>query len=162
MRAHHRFTSSRIISRAVALAIVACTITLAGCAGVENLSGASDGGTVGGGTGGVIGTGGGGSQASALAGNWTRALLVEGPNGDVHESRTNWEFRSDGSAIRQVIAWNWTSGYYDTLSSVAQWTTSGSNITITYIAGNSGTLTLAWRVDGDVLTLGPDQFARVR
>ena len=163
MRVRNRFTSTRIISRAVALAISACTLVLAACAGVEIVSGTSGGGTTGGsgGTGGVIGTTG-GSQANALVGSWTRALLVEGPNGDIHESRTNWEFRSDGSAIRQVIAWNWTSGYYDTLSSVAQWTTSGANITITYIAGNTGTLTLAWRVDGDVLTLGPDQFARVR
>jgi hypothetical protein len=164
MRAHHRFTIDRAIARGVALMLAAGVFTLAACAGVENLSGAGGGGTTGGGggTGGVIGTGGGGSQASILVGSWTRALLVETPDGDIHESRTNWEFRSDGSAIRQVIAWNWTTGYYDTLSSVAQWTTSGANITITYIAGSSGTLTLAWRVDGDVLTLGPDQFARVR
>ena len=162
MRIFHRFISARHF-RSVALAIVA-GVALTACAGVENLSGVGGGGTTGGtgGTGGVIGTGGGGSQSSALLGSWTRALLVEGPDGDIHESRTNWEFRSDGSAIRQVIAWNWTSGYYDTVSSVAQWTTSGGNITITYIAGSTGTLTLAWRIDGDVLTLGPDQFARVR
>ena len=163
MRTSHRFISGRR-ARSVALAIAAGLFALSACAGVENLSGAGDGGTSGGsgGTGGVIGGGGGGSQSSALLGSWTRAILVDGPNGDIHESRTNWEFRSDGSAIRQVIAWNWTSGYYDTISSVAQWTTSGANITITYIAGSTGSLTLAWRVDGDVLTLGPDQFARVR
>lgn len=162
MRTRHRFISARR-ARGFALAIVAGVFTLSACAGVENLSGAGDGGTTGGtgGTGGVIGTGG-GSQSTALVGSWTRAILVEGPDGDIHESRTNWEFRSDGSAIRQVIAWNWTTGYYDTVSSVAQWTTSGGNITITYIAGSTGTLTLAWRIDGDVLTLGPDQFARVR
>lgn len=163
MRVHHRFTV-RGHARIVALAVVACVFALAACAGVENLSGAGDGGTAGGGggTGGVIGTGGGSTQSSALLGKWTRALLVEGPDGDIHESRTNWEFRSDGSAIRQVIAWNWTTGYYDTISSVAQWTTSGANVTITYIAGSTGTLTLAWRVDGNVLTLGPDQFARAQ
>jgi hypothetical protein len=149
MRTSHRFISGRR-ARSVALAIAAGLFALSACAGVENLSGAGDGGTSG------------GSQSSALLGSWTRAILVDGPNGDIHESRTNWEFRSDGSAIRQVIAWNWTSGYYDTISSVAQWTTSGANITITYIAGSTGSLTLAWRIDGDVLTLGPDQFARVR
>ena len=163
MRTSHRFISGRR-ARSVALAVAACVFALSACAGVENLSGAGDGGTNGGtgGTGGVIGGGGGGSQSSALVGSWTRAILVDGPNGEIHESRTNWEFRSDGSAIRQVIAWNWTTGYYDTISSVAQWTTSGANITITYIAGSTGSLTLAWRIDGDVLTLGPDQFARVR
>jgi hypothetical protein len=164
MRDGHRSTSVHAFARSLVLALTACVLALSACAGVEDLSGVADGGTTGGsgGTGGVIGTGGGGSQSSALVGSWTRALLVEGANGDIHESRTNWEFRSDGSAIRQVIAWNWTTGYYDTVSSVAQWTTAGANITITYIAGSSGTLTLAWRVDGDVLTLGPDQFARVR
>jgi hypothetical protein len=164
MRAHQRFITARGSGRVLALAVVASLVALSACAGVENLSGAGNGGGTGGGggSGGVIGGGGGGSQSSVLLGSWTRALLVEGPNGDIHESRTNWEFRADGSAIRQVIAWNWTTGYYDTLSSVAQWSTTGANITITYIAGSSGTLTLAWRVDGDVLTLGPDQFARVR
>ena len=97
-----------------------------------------------------------------MLGKWTRAILVAGPDGDIHESRTTWEFRADGSGIRYVTAWNWTEGIYDTVSSVAQWTTSGATITITYIAGSTGTLTLGWRVDGDILTLGPDQFARVR
>jgi hypothetical protein len=150
MRDGHRSTSVHAFARSLVLALTACVLALSACAGVEDLSGVADGGTTG------------GSQSSALVGSWTRALLVEGANGDIHESRTNWEFRSDGSAIRQVIAWNWTTGYFDTVSSVAQWTTAGANITITYTAGSSGTLTLAWRVDGDVLTLGPDQFARVR
>ena len=48
------------------------------------------------------------------------------------------------------------------MSSVAQWTTSGSNITLVYIAGTSGTLTLDYRIDGDVLTMGPDQYARLK
>lgn len=163
MRAYHRFITARGHGRMLALAIIGSLFALSACAGVENLSGAGGGGgTGGGGNGGVIGGGGGGSQSAVLLGSWTRALLVEGADGEIHESRTNWEFRSDGSAIRQVIAWNWSSGYYDTVSSVAQWSTSGANVTITYIAGSTGTLTLAWRVDGDVLTLGPDQFARVR
>ena len=163
MRARHR--SIILLMRATPLAIALCIATLAGCAGVEVLGTDStlvgSGGT--GGTGGVVGGGGsGGAHASAMLGRWTRALLVEGPDGDIHESRTTWEFRADGSAIRTVTAWNWTEGIYDTIASAAQWTTSGSRIIIVYIAGTSGTLTLDWRVDGDVLTLGPDQFARVR
>lgn len=163
MRANHR--SLHRLTRSSTLATALFALALAGCAGVEVLGTDStlvgSGGTGGGGV--IVGGGsGGGSHASAMLGQWTRALLVEGPDGDIHESRTTWEFRADGSAIRYVTAWNWTEGIYDTLSSVAQWTTSGATITITYIAGSTGTLTLAWRVDGDVLTLGPDQFARVR
>ena len=163
MRANHR--SIIRLTRGAPLAIALSIATLTGCAGVEVLGTDSTlvgaGGT--GGTGGVIGGGGsGGAHSSAMLGQWTRALFVEGPAGDIHESRTTWEFRQDGSAIRSVTAWNWTAGIYDTVSSVAQWTTSGATITIVYIAGSTGTLTLDWRVDGDVLTLGPDQFARVR
>lgn len=162
MRAHHRLTGR--LTRPLALVAALTSFALAGCAGIETIPGPDStlvgtGGT--GGTGGVIGTGG-GSQSSALLGQWTRVVYVQTPDGDIHQSRTTWEFRADGSAIRAVTAWNWTEGLYDTVSSVAQWSTSGSTITIVYIAGSSGTLSLAWRIDGDVLTLGPDQFARVK
>ena len=173
MRAHHRFPPRlmrMLPPRSLRLAFVLGTLALgalalASCAGVEVLG--TDSTLVGGGGtngGGVVGGGGsgGGAHATAVVGRWTRALLVAGPDGDIHESRTTWEFRADGSSIRSVTAWNLTEGIYDTVNSVAQWTTSGSSITITYIAGSTGTLTLGWRVDGDVLTLGPDQFARVR
>lgn len=162
MSAHHRSSVLPGIIASLALVGAAGLFSLTGCAGVETLSGADSTFVgAGGGGGGVIG-GGGGSQSAALLGQWTRALLVETPDGDIHESRTTWEFRADGSAIRWVTAWNWTTGVYDTLTSVAQWSTAGSTMTIVYIAGTSGTLTLAYRLDGDVLTLGPDQFARVR
>ena len=160
MRPHpHGFTR---LTRALPVAAMFGATMLAACAGVEVLGNDSTLVGTGGGTGGVIGGGGGGSQSSALVGQWTRTLLVETPDGDIHESRTTWEFRADGSAIRTILAWNWTEGLYDTLTSVAQWSTSGSNLTIVYIAGTSGTLTLPWSVSGDVLTIGPDQFARVR
>ena len=160
MRAHHRLLC---LTRSLPAAALLSSLVLAGCAGVEVLGNDSTLVGTGGGTGGVIGGGGGGggSQASAIVGQWTRALLVETPDGDIHESRTTWEFRADGSAIRTILAWNWTEGLYDTLTSVAQWSTNGSNLTIVYIAGSTGTLTLPWSVNGDVLTIGPDQFARV-
>jgi len=161
MRAHHRsFTS---IARGVPLATALCAGLLAGCAGVETITTGDSAETGSGGGGVIVGAGGGsGSQSSAVVGTWTRALLVETPDGSIHESRTTWEFRADGSGIRTVTAWNWTAGIYDTITSVAQWSTNGATMTIVYIAGSSGTLTLAYRIDGDVLTLGPDQFARVK
>jgi hypothetical protein len=147
------------ITRVIALALTVGALATVGCAGVENLSGTGD--AISGGTSGLT-PGGGSTQGTGLLGQWTRAIFVQSPDGDVHESRTTWEFRADHSAIRSVTAWNWSSGYFDTLSSVAQWSTSGSKITIVYIAGSSGTLTLDYRVNGDVLTIGPDQFARVK
>ena len=160
----HRRVLGRL-TRLTPLAIALLAFALVGCPGAEVFGNDSTlVGAGGSGGGGVIGTGGsgGGAHASAMLGQWTRALLIEDASGEIHESRTSWEFRADGSAIRNVTAWNWTTGIYDTVGSVAQWTTNGATITITYIAGTTGTLTLDWRVDGDVLTLGPDQFARVR
>ena len=163
MRAHHR-CFIRLPARGLPVVAALCAGLLAGCAGVETITTGDSGvtGTTGGGI--LVGGGasGGGSQSSAVAGTWTRALLVETPDGSIHESRTTWEFRADGSAIRTVTAWNWTQGFYDTLTSVAQWSTNGSTMTIVYIAGSTGTLALGYRIDGDVLTLGPDQFARVK
>ena len=158
MFSRHHPASSRCASAISAVALCAAVVATSACAGVENLSGTTA--TTGTGTGGILG--GGGAQTNVLLGRWTRAILVQGSDGIIHESRTTWEFRADHSAIRNVTAWNWTDGYYDTLSSVAQWTTSGSNITLVYIAGTSGTLTLDYRIDGDVLTMGPDQYARLK
>lgn len=156
--AHYRASPTRS-ARGFMLAVALCALAVVGCAGVENLSGT--GGTSSTGTGGVT-PGGGSTQGTGLVGQWTRAIYVQTPDGDVHQSRTTWDFRADRSAVRTVTAWNLSSGYYDTISSVAQWSTNGSTITIVYIAGASGTLTLDYRVNGDLLSLGPDQFGRVK
>ena len=153
--------------RALGVAVVAACALQAACAGVEVISGAggAPGGSNGGsmvGTGGGSGTGGGGSASSAVLGRWTRVILLVADNGDAHESRTTWEFRQDGSAIRTVTAWNLSQGVYDVLTTVAQWSTSGSQLTITYIAPTTGIATFAYSIDGDVLTIGPDQYARLR
>ncbi len=145
----------------VALALAAAFV--ASCAGVENLSGTGSSGNGTGGT--LVGTGGsgrGGSVSTALFGTWTRAILLAADDGTIHESRTTWEFRQDGSGIRTVLAWNLTAGFYDTVVTVAQWRTAGSQLTLSYIAPTTGTAAFIWSVNGDILTIGTDQFARVR
>jgi hypothetical protein len=151
--------------RTVALnAVLAACALQAACAGVEVISGT--GGALGGSDGGtMVGTGagsGGGSTSSAILGRWTRVILLIADDGQAHESRTTWEFRQDGSAIRTVTAWNLSQGVFDTLTSVAQWSTNGSQLTITYIAPATGTATFSYSINGDVLTVGPDQYARLR
>jgi hypothetical protein len=147
--------------RIVALnAVLAACALQAACAGVEVISGT--GGALGGSNGGtMVGTGG-GSTSSALLGRWTRVILLIADDGQAHESRTTWEFRQDGSAIRTVTAWNLSQGVFDTLTSVAQWSANGSQLTITYIAPATGTATFSYSINGDVLTVGPDQYARLR
>ena len=146
-------------------AVLAACLLQAACAGVEVISGT--GGAPGGSGGTMVGTGvgsgtGGGSVSNALLGRWTRVILVIADNGDAHESRTTWEFRQDRSAIRTVTAWNLSQGVFDTITTVAQWTSSGSQLTITYITPVTGTATFSYSIDGDVLTIGPDQYARLR
>jgi hypothetical protein len=150
------------VRRLIALAaLVVSTGMVASCTGVDVLppdgSGSGTGGT-------VIGAGGntGSGTSPALLGTWTRAILLADGSGDVHESRTTWEFRQDGSAIRTVLAWNLTQGVYDTIVTVAQWRISGAQLTITYVAPATGTASFAYAVNGDILTIGPDQFARLR
>lgn len=150
---------SRVRRAALALALLAA----ASCKGVEivGTAGAPRGGTVfvgGGGAGGA----GGGEVSTALVGAWARTVVLAGADGNLYQSRTEWEFRADGSAVRRVTAWNVTQGFYDTLVAVAQWHTNGSMLTIAWISPSTGTFTLAWRVDGDLLTIGPDQYVRVR
>ena len=148
--------------RSIVLAFVAAW-SLGACAGVEVISGPGGTGT---GSGPIVGTGpvsgGGGSTSTQLLGTWTRAILLADDVGNVHESRTTWEFRQDGSAIRNVVAWNLTQGYYDTIVTVAQWRASGSQLTLTYIAPAMGTAAYAFSINGDILTIGPDQYARIR
>ena len=148
----------------VALSAVLVAALQVACAGVEVISGTA--GAPGGSTGGtMVGTGGGtggGSTSSPLLGRWTRVILLIADDGQAHESRTTWEFRQDGSAIRTVTAWNLSQGVFDTLTSVAQWSTNGSQLTITYIAPATGTATFSYAINGDLLTVGPDQYARLR
>ena len=152
------FRPSRWGRAALAVALLA----VASCKGVEVMGTAgARGGTVGLGGGTGAGGGGGGETSPALYGKWARVVVIQGSDGSLYESRTEWEFRSDGSATRRVTAWNVTAGLYDTLVAIAQWRTAGSMLTITWISPTTGAFSLEWRVDGDRLTIGPDQYTRV-
>lgn len=166
-----RFFTRRGRGVARGIALAAFVALASACpAGIEVAAPSQEPGTgtgIGGGTGTGTGTGTGsggggtGSTSSAILGRWTRAILFSDDAGNVHESRTTWEFRQDGSAIRTVTAWNITSGVYDTLVSVAQWRTAGSTLTITYLTPTTGTASFPWRVDGTRLTIGADEFTRI-
>lgn len=155
-----RFRGGRLLL--TSLLVLAAAVLASSCAGVEVISGSDGTGTGTGGT--VIGTGGGSgiTGSSLLLGRWTRAILLQDGSGSIHESRTTWEFRQDGSAIRTVLAWNLTQGFYDTVVTVAQWRTAGSQLTLTYLAPATGTAAFGFGVNGDILTIGPDQYARLR
>ena len=97
-----------------------------------------------------------------MLGTWARVVTLAASDGTVYQSRTEWAFNTDGTATRRVTAWNVTDGAYDTITASARWSTAGSTLTVTWLSPATGAFTLSWRVDGDILTIGPDQFARVR
>ncbi len=141
--------------------IVIATLIAAGCAGVEVMSPPpwSAGAT---GTGATGGAGGGTAPQALLIGTWTRAIYVEGLDGDLHESRTTWVFRSDGSATRTVRAWNISEGIYDVVVDVASWRVANGALTVTWVAPQSGSASFPLTVRQDLLQLGNEQYARVQ
>ena len=133
----------------------------AGCAGIEVMSPPPPAGSGTTGTGATGGSGG-SSPQTLLLGVWTRAIYVEGIDGDLHESRTTWDFRGDGSAVRTVRAWNVSEGIYDVVVNVAQWRVSNSSLTIAWVPPGSGSTTFQLKVERDLLQIGSEQYARVR
>lgn len=148
--------------RPVGVPVLATLVLLAAaCAGVEVISAPPAGSGVNG-TGVTSGAGGGTTPQALLVGSWTRAIYLEGPDGDLHESRTTWEFRSDGSAVRSVRAWNLTEGIYDVVASAARWRVANGSLAVTWLPPAAGAASFRLEVRQDVLFLDADQYARVR
>jgi hypothetical protein len=81
--------------------------------------------------------------------------------GDTHSSRTTWEFRSDGSATRTVVAENLSRGVRDVITARATWRTEGSTLVITFQPPDSGTSRFSFAIFSDVLTLDGRDFVRI-
>ncbi len=108
-----------------------------------------------------IGTGGSHSGQLALIGLWTRVVVITDNFGDTHSSRTTWEFRSDGSATRTVVAQNLSLGVSDVITARATWRTEGSTLVITFQQPDSGTSRFSFAIFSDVLTLDGRDFVRI-
>ena len=147
--------------RARSTLVLALCAMASACAGVEVISAPPPGSGTNG-TGVTGGAGGGATPQALLIGSWTHVTYLQGPDGDLHESRTTWEFRSDGSAIRSVRAWNLTEGIYDVVVGVARWRAANGSLTVTWLPPGSGAASFRLDVRQDVLFLDADQYARVR
>lgn len=109
-----------------------------------------------------VGTGkGSGSHHSAIVGMWTRVVVLADNQGTAHSSRTTWEFRSDGSATRTVIAQSLSTGVSDILTANASWHTEGSTLVITFRSPDSGTSRFGFAIFANVLSLDGRDFVRV-
>ena len=108
-----------------------------------------------------VGTSGSHSGQQALIGLWTRVVVITDNVGDTHSSRTTWEFRSDGSATRTVVAQNLSLGVSDVITARATWRTEGSTLVITFQSPDSGTSRFSFAIFSDVLTLDGRDFVRI-
>lgn len=102
--------------------------------------------------------GSGGSQPTVLVGRWQRTIIFNA-NGDTHSSETTWEFRSDGIAMRTVVARNLSQGFSDVTFSSGTWRANGRTLTITFTS--QGTVSFDFSVFGNVLTLNGQDFVRI-
>lgn len=101
------------------------------------------------------------AQSRVLLGRWRRILLFIGASGDAQASETTWEFRSDGTATRTVVATNISQGFSDTLIANARWSVNGSTVTISFVPPDSGIVQFSFIIDGSALTLDGRDFSRI-
>jgi hypothetical protein len=101
------------------------------------------------------------TRHNSLVGLWTRVVVITDGAGNEHSSRTNWEFRSDGSATRTIVTQNLTLGVSDVISANATWRTEGSTLVITFRPPENGTTRFSFFLFDDVLTLNGHDFVRI-
>jgi hypothetical protein len=146
-----RYRASILIARSLRIAGVVGALALLACDDVSARLGPGIN----------IGTGGSGSGRHALVGLWTRVVVLTDNFGDTHSSRTTWEFRSDGSATRTVVAQNLSLGVSDVIIARATWRTEGSTLVITFQPPDAGTSRFFFAIFSDVLTLDGRDFVRI-
>lgn len=102
-----------------------------------------------------------GAQPSALVGIWSRVTVLSDNAGNLHSSRTTWEFRSDGSATRTLVTQNVSAGISDVIVSYANWHTEGSTLVVVFRAPDTGTSRFSFSLFSNVLSLDGRDFVRV-
>lgn len=141
---HRRRGRTRLLIAAGALALLACNdVSMRVGPGIN------------------IGTGSSQSGQHALVGLWTRVVVITDNAGDTHSSRTTWEFRSDGSATRTVVAQNLSLGVSDVITTTATWRSEGSTLVITFQPPDSGVSRFSFAIFSNVLTLDGRDFVRI-
>ncbi|MEP7345459.1 MAG: hypothetical protein ABI877_09330 [Gemmatimonadaceae bacterium] len=104
----------------------------------------------------------GGSSAleRAIVGPWQRILFFLDVFGSARSSETHWQFAADGTAVRAVIARNFTDGISDVLISTARWRVEGTSVRIDFLTPSPGTIQLEARIQSDTLYLAGQAYAR--
>ena len=109
---------------------------------------------------GPVGVSGGGALASEIVGTWRHALFFIDDDGIRRSSETTWRFSSDGSAVRTIVARNFTDGVADVSYASARWEAQGTSLLLTFLSPSAGSVRLGYRVEGNTLYLGAQPFLR--
>jgi hypothetical protein len=96
-------------------------------------------------------SGGGASTASTLVGTWQAVVVIRVP-GDVQTWTTTWQFDAEGTCRETVVIESLAEGVPRTSDRACTWTTSGTQISITFVGG--GTLVAEFSFAG----LSPDRL----
>ena len=97
---------------------------------------------------------------SAIVGSWQRILFFLDEFGFARSSETHWQFAADGTAVRAVIARNFTAGISDVSISTALWRVEGTSVRIDFMTPSPGTIQLEARIQSDTLYLAGQAYAR--
>lgn len=109
----------------------------------------------------LVGIGGGSSSLErAIVGSWQRTLFFVDNDGFFRSSETHWQFAADGTAVRAVIARNFSDGISDVLLSTARWRVAGTTVRIDFLTPSPGTIQLEARVQSDTLYLAGQAYGR--
>ena len=109
----------------------------------------------------LIGVGAGSSALQrSLVGSWQRSFFFLDNLGFVRSSETHWQFAADGTAVRAVIARNFTAGISDVTIATALWQVQGTSVRIDFLTPSPGTVQLEARIQSDTLYLAGQAYAR--
>jgi hypothetical protein len=101
------------------------------------------------------------TTTASLAGTWRHALFFVDDFGFTNSTETTWQFSGDGTALRTIVTRNITLGTSDATITVARWRVSGTRVIIDFVSPTTGTIELAFSVQGNQLILAGQTFTRV-
>lgn len=108
----------------------------------------------------IIARVGGSSTSGAVAGTWRSALFFVDEFNISRTTETTWQFGTDGTAARIVVARNLTFGLVDVQTAAGRWRVEGSALVVDFVTPSVFQVLLSMQLAGDQLTLAGETFLR--
>lgn len=101
------------------------------------------------------------SAAPNIVGTWRRRVTFIDEYGFVNVFETTWTFDAFGNAVRNEVTASVTLGEADTTVTTGVWRFDGPLVAITFLQPSPGQLRMDVLVQGNVMTLGGQEYLRV-